>query len=229
VTPRRAIRVNRAARAATAQARRALTRERLLDAAQAVIASKGLAGATIENFVKEAGVARGTFYNYFPTIADLVHALNGRLAARMGKLLGEIAARPAPPATRLGASLHAILAACARDPALGWVAFQLAGSSLPRQPAYEQAFAELYREGCHVGQFREVDLNAAFTVSFGAVRMAMRDVVAGAAPAQGVHVVALVLTALGLDFAEAERISREEAVLAQASPPSSGDGRTDQP
>ena len=212
----RPIRVNLAARAATAEARRAVTRERLLDAAQAVIAEKGLGAASIEDFVRAAGVARGTFYNYFPTPARLVHALNQRVAARMAVLVEEIAARPASPATRLAAAMHMMLAACVRDPTFAWVALQVAGSAAPRQPDYEQAFADLYREGRDAGQFHDVDITAAATVGFGALRMAMRDVVTGAAPAQAVHVVTLVLTAYGLAFADAERISRDEAVAAQS-------------
>ena len=211
----RPIRVNLVARAATAEARRAATRERLLDAAQDVIAEKGLGAASIDDFVKAAGMARGTFYNYFPTPARLVHALNQRVAARMAGLIDEIAQRPASPATRLAAAMHVMLAACARDPTLGWVALQLAASSAPRQPGYEQAFAEIYREGRDLGQFHDVDIAAATTVGFGALRMAMRDVVTGAAPAQAVHVVTLVLTAYGLDLADAEQISRDEAVAAQ--------------
>jgi len=64
------MRVNLQARAASAERRRARTRERLLDAAEKVVASKDLQDATIEDFVSAAGVSRGTFYNYFPTVTD---------------------------------------------------------------------------------------------------------------------------------------------------------------
>jgi hypothetical protein len=57
---------------------------------------------------------------------------------------------------------------------------------------------------------------AAYTIAFGSIRMAQRDMLGGAAPpAQGVGVVALILTAFGVPFEEAGRISREEAASAR--------------
>jgi hypothetical protein len=74
----RRVTVNLVARAATAQRRRDQTRERLIDAAETVVAEKGVETASIEDFVRAAGVSRGTFYNYFPTATDIVHAMNTR-------------------------------------------------------------------------------------------------------------------------------------------------------
>ena len=207
------MRVNLAARAATAEARRQRTRARLLDAAEAVIAERGPDAASIEDLVRAARVSRGTFYNYFPTVTDLVHALNQRIAVQMARELQPVADRDGSPAARLAASFHAVIAACAADPVRGWVAVQLATSRAPRQAPFEQQFAALYREGVRAGCFRDVELAAALTVCFGAMRMAQRDAVTGAAaPARSVQVVALLLAAFGVPYDEAERISREEAV-----------------
>lgn len=213
---RKPIRVNLAARAATAEVRRARTRERLLDAAEAVIAEKGVQAASIEELVRAAGVSRGTFYNYFPTTTDLIYELNRRVAQSMSGRLGELARRPADPPTRLAASLHLVLAAYLSNPVSGWVALQIATSLAPRQGVFAEQFEALYREGVAGGHFRDVDLVAATTLCFGAIRMAQRDVVAGDAPDQSVQVVALVLAAYGVAYEDAERISREEARAARA-------------
>ncbi|WP_293371937.1 TetR/AcrR family transcriptional regulator [Phenylobacterium sp.] len=205
------MRVNLEARAALAEQRRARTRDRLLVAAEAVIAEKGLNGGSIEAFARAAGVSRGTFYNYFPTVADLIAAMNRRVARHMGGLLGEIARRPADPATRLAASLHAMLEAYRIDPIRGWVAVQLASSTVPRTRAYEDAFAALYSEGVMRGQFRAVDPMAAMTLCFGALRMVQRDVVVGDAAARAEELIALVLAAYGVPFDDARTISRQEA------------------
>jgi len=213
----RTVRINLAARAATAQRRRALTRERLLDAAEAVVVEKGVESASIEEFVRAAGVSRGTFYNYFPTVTDLLHALNSRVAASMDRRLDENGAGIEDPATRLAASLHMVLAAYASDPLRGWLAVQLAASRAPRQQAFEARFADTYREAVAAGRFHPIDMNAAWTLAFGAIRMALRDIVAGASvPAQAVPIVALILVAFGLPLDEAEQISRSEAVAARA-------------
>jgi len=210
------MRVNLPARAAAAEQRRAKTRELLLSAAEAVVAERGIEAASVEEFVRAAGVSRGTFYNYFPTTTDLVTALNERISAHLDGLLVELMARPADPATLLAASLHRAMAAYLADPVRGWVALQLAASRAPRVRGFEVRFAQLYAEGVRRGQFRDVDVDAALTVTFGAMRMTQRDVVSGdAAPARAINVIALILTAFGVPHADAERISHEEAEAAR--------------
>jgi TetR/AcrR family transcriptional regulator, ethionamide resistance regulator len=205
------MRVNLPARAALAEERRARTRDRLLVAAEAVIAEKGLHGVSIEEFARAAGVSRGTFYNYFPATADLISAMNRRVARHMNGLLAGIAQRPTDPATRLAASLHTMLSAYRADPIRGWVAVQLASSTVPRTRGYEEAFAALYKEGVQFGQFRDIDLTVAMTLCFGALRMVQRDVVLGEASARAEELIALVLSAYGVPFDDARAISRREA------------------
>jgi AcrR family transcriptional regulator len=208
------MRVNLQARAAAAEQRRARTRERLLLAAEAVIAERGVGGASIADFARAAGVSRGAFYNYFPTITDLIDALNRRVARQVSQLLADIAQRPVEPATRLAASLHAVLAAYRADPVRGWLALQLVNSPAPPQRAYEIAFAALYEEGVKSGQFHDVDLVAAQTLCFGALRMSLRDALAGVPSVQTEELVAMVLSAYGVPHALAREISRNEAAAA---------------
>jgi AcrR family transcriptional regulator len=210
------MRVNLEARAAAAEQRRAKTRELLLSAAETVVAERGFEAASVEEFVRAAGVSRGTFYNYFPTTTDLVAALNERAAAHLDGVLVELMRRRADPATLLAASLHLAMAAYLADPVRGWVALQLVGSRAPRVRGFEFRFAQLFAEGVRQGQFRDVDVEAALTVTFGAMRMAQRDVVSGdALPARAVQVVALILAAFGVPHDDAERISHEEAQAAR--------------
>ena len=209
------MRVNLAARAAAAEQRRGQTRERLLDAAETVIAEKGVEAASIEDFVRAAGVSRGTFYNYFPAAIDLLNALNQRVAAQIDGLLEEVARQPRDPAALLACSLHTVLSASSANPVRGWVALQLAGSGAPRVAAFEQRFAALHAEAVRRGQFRAIEIASAWALAFGAMRMVQRDVVAGQAPAgQAVEVVALILAAFGMPFDEALAISRAEAARA---------------
>jgi AcrR family transcriptional regulator len=209
------MRVNSQARAAAAEQRRTRTRERLLDAAEGVVAEHGFDGVPVEAFVAAAGVSRGTFYNYFPTTADLHHALNERVAAHLDGLLERLAQQPGEPASLLAASLHTVLCAYLTDPVRGWVALQIASSRTPRVRSFESRFAALYEAGVRQGQFRLVEMTSAWTLAFGAMRMTQRDVVAGeATPHQAVQVIALVLAAFGVPYEEAERISRHEAAAA---------------
>jgi AcrR family transcriptional regulator len=210
------MRVNLEARAAAAEQRRAQTRERLLAAAEAVIADKGLAGVSIDDFVRAAGVSRGTFYNYFPTAADLLSALTQRVAADLDAQLDAVARQRRDPATLLACSLHTVLAAHVADPVRGWVALQLAASRNPRVASFEVLFARLYREGVRQGQFRDIEMTSALTLTFGSMRMIQRDLVAGeAADVHSTQMVALILAAFGVPYDEAEAISHAEAAMAR--------------
>jgi AcrR family transcriptional regulator len=63
------------ARSEPAQQRGTATRGAILDAARQVFEDKGIVEATVDDFVRTAGVARGTFYTYFADKYDLLTAL----------------------------------------------------------------------------------------------------------------------------------------------------------
>src|SRR5260370_17340643 len=56
------------------QRRRATTEGRILEAAVHIFAAKGPDAPTIDDFIKAAGIARGTFYNYFKSTRGLLNA-----------------------------------------------------------------------------------------------------------------------------------------------------------
>lgn len=57
--------------------RREKTRNRLIESALVVFAEKGPDAPMIDDFIAAAGVARGTFYNYFRTTAELLAVVAG--------------------------------------------------------------------------------------------------------------------------------------------------------
>lgn len=74
---------------------RLATRRRLYDAAMAEFAATGFAAAQVEDIVRAAGVARGTFYNHFATkdhvLLEYVDHLQQRAASRLVHLAPESA------------------------------------------------------------------------------------------------------------------------------------------
>lgn len=62
------------------EARRERTRRKLIESALDVYAAQGPESATIEGLIRSAGVARGTFYNYFPTTEALLEAVAGEMS-----------------------------------------------------------------------------------------------------------------------------------------------------
>src|SRR5262245_54401598 len=59
------------------------TRLLLLDAALRLFARKGVGATAIHEIAAEAGVANGTFYNYFRTREEVLEAASIRLAERL--------------------------------------------------------------------------------------------------------------------------------------------------
>ncbi|WP_322094078.1 TetR/AcrR family transcriptional regulator [Paraburkholderia bannensis] len=64
----------------TGAVRREATRRKMLSAAVSVFAQKGPDAASIDDFIAAAGVARGTFYNYFKTTTELLDAVTSELS-----------------------------------------------------------------------------------------------------------------------------------------------------
>ena len=60
-------------------------RAQLLRAARKVFRAKGYEGATVSEIVREAGVAQGTFYHYFPSKRDAAVSLRDGLMETMAQ------------------------------------------------------------------------------------------------------------------------------------------------
>jgi AcrR family transcriptional regulator len=70
-------------------ARREATRQRLLDAARAVFAERGVAGGSVEDICERAGFTRGAFYSNFSSKEDLFLAVYQEEVALRQRLLAE--------------------------------------------------------------------------------------------------------------------------------------------
>jgi AcrR family transcriptional regulator len=84
------------ARSLAAASRKASRRAELVDAALAVFSEKGVSEASVDDIVRAAGVAKGTFYLYFRSKEDVVTAV----AARMVGAVAERAERMATATDR---------------------------------------------------------------------------------------------------------------------------------
>jgi AcrR family transcriptional regulator len=62
-------------------------RDELVEAAAAVFARNGVAATTVDDVVREAGVAKGTFYLYFTTKDEVVTAVAERLVEVVGAVM----------------------------------------------------------------------------------------------------------------------------------------------
>ena len=70
-------------RTRTGQARRARTRAKILSAAFELFDKHGVDRVTVEDVREQAGLARGSFYNYFVTYEDMLKALASDIASQI--------------------------------------------------------------------------------------------------------------------------------------------------
>jgi AcrR family transcriptional regulator len=82
-------------------ARREKTRNRLIETALGVFAEKGPDLPIIDDFIAAAGVARGTFYNYFRTTGELLVAVAGESSDQVLGVIDPLVLAEADPVRRL--------------------------------------------------------------------------------------------------------------------------------
>jgi AcrR family transcriptional regulator len=116
--------------------------DRLLDAAEALIAEKGAGGATIEAIVKAAGVSSVTFYEHFRDKEECFLAAFDRAVEELRtEVRGAIPAE-ADRAAQVSSALAALLAAIDAEPARARLCFVEAQKGGPRlRDRYDEALA----------------------------------------------------------------------------------------
>ncbi len=86
----------------SASARRTRTRRRLVDAAVSLLRDRGLSETSVEDIVRAAGVAKGTFYLYFDSKDGVINAVAERLVEDVGHIVEEaLAERGRSPVERV--------------------------------------------------------------------------------------------------------------------------------
>jgi AcrR family transcriptional regulator len=78
------------------------TRQALVEAALAAFAARGVSATAVDDIVREAGVAKGTFYLYFETKDDVLTAVAQRLVEGVGDEIDAVMAdRDRSPVERI--------------------------------------------------------------------------------------------------------------------------------
>jgi AcrR family transcriptional regulator len=163
---------------------------------------------SIDVFTAAAGVSRGTFYNYFPTLQDLIVAVTGEVAAVLDREIDATLGDVEEPSERLALAMLRFIQVGIDDPVWGWVFLKLDSTPLPSVGRARERFRREYEAGLAAGRFRQVGLHAGYSLVAGSIRMCVRAILSGAPHDCAGETVKLVLIALGLDEAEAHRLCR---------------------
>jgi AcrR family transcriptional regulator len=90
------------------EARRSQRQQSLIDAAIAVFIEQGVDATTVDDVVRRAGAAKGTFYLYFRTKDDLLNAVAESLVRGVADRIEAALTSPAPAPERVRALSRAI-------------------------------------------------------------------------------------------------------------------------
>jgi len=97
---------------------RAQTRERLFRAALRLFAERGFVGTKVEDITEAADVAKGTFFNYFPSKAHVLAAFGEMQVGKVEAALADPAADRRPASEVMRGMVRALAEEPGRSPAL---------------------------------------------------------------------------------------------------------------
>lgn len=179
-----------------ARERRERTRARILESALAVFADKGPDAPRIEDFIRAAGIARGTFYNYYRSTEELLEAMSHVLE---DDLIRSITAELEPlddPLERLATGIRLWLQRAAGSPV--WCRFVVRVRR--RAESVERELGRDLRESMQAGLIRVIDVHVARDLVVGTILEAMNRMTSQRVPKNyATGVAQAILEGLGAD------------------------------
>jgi len=184
---------------------RARTRTLLVDAAVRVFARKGAGAAAIHEITAEAGVANGTFYNYFRTREEVLEAATVRLAERLQDEITAASAGITDGPERMAIATRRFVTQAVRDPVLAAALLRVSTSSTDALVRTAGPILHDLRVGRRRGRFTYRDEAAALDLITGTVLAGIRTVLEGrAGPEHPALIAGMILRGLGVSAAEAD-------------------------
>ncbi|PPT47898.1 TetR/AcrR family transcriptional regulator [Xanthomonas arboricola] len=175
-------------RSALMEERLAGNRERILQAARALIAEGGYRNAPVTAVAAAAGVSTGQIYRHFPSKAELfVEVLNAAVQREM-TILRAITTTQASAAERLRNAIATFVRRALAGPALAYafiaepVESEVDAERIRGRRLFGEVFRQLLAEGVAAGEFPPQSLDAAAACIVGAFTEAL---VGPIAPSRG--------------------------------------------
>lgn len=195
-------------RASIGMEKRERTRSHLIESAYRVCARKETDAVTIDDIIAEAGVSRGTFYNYFQTREDVLRAVAASLSDVMNQKIWTQYAAIADPAERMAIGLRQFLHQAMRDATWGWVIVRIGLVAAPLSETIERGLMSDLEAGIRLKRFQVESTQAAIDLVLGTALMAMRTILEGhCEPNYPQQITKLILKSLGVADGDAEAIA----------------------
>lgn len=185
----------------------------LVEAAMQLFARQGVDATTIDEIVDLAGVAKGTFYNYFTDRADIARAVASSVRHELNAAVGELNRGIDDPAERIARGVRLFMACVAHNPVKTTMLARLydSGAALDRH-GNKHLLGDI-RDGIAKGRIQVPGEEAALHLVVGLGTIAMRhllDAGAGAEILRGQgyarDIATMLLRGLGIAPVEIEKI-----------------------
>lgn len=159
--------------------RRERARELLMSAATTLFARDGIDATTIDQIVNEAGVAKGTFYNYFTDRSEIAHALADQMRSDLRDAVAELNSGLSDMALRVSRAVRLYLAFAERCPTRARLLLRLYVSVVdPTRHGNELLVTDI-SAGIRTERFRVPNAVVASHLVLGLTMAAMRHILDG--------------------------------------------------
>ena len=155
-------------------------RAQLLKAARKVFRAKGYDGASVAEIVREAGVAQGTFYLYFPSKRDAAVSLRDGLMETMAQAVVTAVKSRTTFEDRLEALIAAGFKVARKNADLFRLAFIGADETHPEMhseshehASFLRVITDLFRDAVDAGEMEAMDPEIAARLAIGLLQHAM--------------------------------------------------------
>jgi AcrR family transcriptional regulator len=188
--------------------RREKTRNRLIESALGVFAEKGADAPLIEDFIAAAGVARGTFYNYFRTTGELLSAVAGESSDEVLAVIDPLVREVKDPAGRVARGSRLYMLMARRYPLWGAFITRVGTKRGSRGQLLDAYLTRDLTMAVEQGRFSVANVVVARDVALGTIMYGIETLLSGDAPPDyAEQAMYAVLQAFGLDADEARQIA----------------------
>lgn len=202
--------IDLARRAEIGAERRSRTRANLLDSARQLFGREGGRATRVEDICESAGIARGTFYNHYPSFEAMQAALFEDLSSRFDQAVHIAFEQFETPGQRTCAAIRFYLTHVVEDREWGWGMVNTGMGIGFFSVDVSRRVLETIQEGVNSGDFTIGNAKTGRDILLGSGLAAATSLLNGEAPAGHIeNVAAGVLQALGLSHSQAWDLVRE--------------------
>ncbi|UHD45257.1 TetR/AcrR family transcriptional regulator [Aureimonas altamirensis] len=195
-------------RVEVAARRREKMRTSLVKAGFEVMARKGTAAGSIDDVVRQAGVARGSFYKYFSSMDELTHAVGVAVADEVILGLEPELTSMEDPALRLATGVKSVLRMVEEHPMLGRFLVRAGWPVEMSSGLLLEKIGGAVNEGIELKRFVSMPTSVAIALVGGVVLGCTQLIIEGAsAESMSDAAVAVIMRGLGFGTSDAELIA----------------------